>query len=128
MNVNVGLMLKGIGGQLILSLAWDYLDLASRRVLQMEIPPAIIACVDGLGFLGFLAIVITNGVVCSDLDESGGVVVLLAYNSVFWIVCWYVPYISLHLIEIESLAKLQQYCTRYHCSPRVPSYHRNGSE
>lgn len=86
-----GLLIK-IVSQLILSLAWDHLDLASRRILKLDIPPPILACVDGLGFLGFLAIIITNAVVCSDMYYGGGIVVLLVYNSVFWIVCWYVHY------------------------------------
>ena len=38
-----------IPGWLILSLGWDSLDLSARRVLQMEIPAAIIGGVDGLG-------------------------------------------------------------------------------
>ena len=75
--------------QLILSLAWDYLDLASRRLLKLEIPPTILASVDGLGFLGYLAIIIVNGFVCSDMYEGGGIIVLQVYNSVFWIICWY---------------------------------------
>ncbi|KAL8848773.1 MAG: hypothetical protein Q9221_006244 [Calogaya cf. arnoldii] len=74
---------------LILSLAWDYLDLASRRLLKLEIPPTILASVDGLGFLGYLAIIIVNGFVCSDMYEGGGIIVLQVYNSVFWIICWY---------------------------------------
>ena len=50
--------------------------------------------------LGFLAIVVTNGVVYGDLDESGGVLVLLAYNSVFCIVCWCVFITSIHFAPL----------------------------
>ena len=54
----------------------------------MDLPPTVVTCVDGLGFLGFLAIIIANSIVCSDLWHGGGIVVLLVYNTVPWIVCW----------------------------------------
>lgn len=43
---------------------------------------------DLLAFLGFLAMLITNGVVASDLYYNNiSKVMLLAYNSFPWIVC-----------------------------------------
>ena len=43
--------------------------------------------VDGLGFLGFLALIIANGVVISDMFTNDAV--LLAYTSMPWIINWY---------------------------------------
>ena len=50
----------------------------------------MIILVDGLGFLGFLTILIANGIVCGDLWRHGGLVVLMAYNTVPWMICWYI--------------------------------------
>ena len=77
-----------ISRQLILSLAWHNLDLTSRRLFRQDVPAIVLICVDSLGFLGFLAILIANGIIAEDLEYHGGLIVMLAYNSVFWIVCW----------------------------------------
>ena len=73
---------------LILSLAWHSLDLTSRQVFRQEIAPIVLTCVDAFGFLGFLTILIANGIVCSHLRYFGGLVVFMAYDSVPWMVCW----------------------------------------
>lgn len=46
--------------------------------------------VDALGFLSFLALLITNGIVASNLGywRPNGHAVLLAYASVPWMFCW----------------------------------------
>lgn len=72
---------------LILSLIWHHIDFASKRLFRQEPSVPMIILVDGLGFLGFLTILIANGIVCSDLWGYGGVIVLMAYNSVPWMIC-----------------------------------------
>ena len=74
--------------QLILSLAWHNLDLTSRRLFRQDLPAVVLICMDLVGFLGFLAILIANGIIAEDLSYHGGLIVMLAYNSVFWIICW----------------------------------------
>lgn len=41
---------------------------------------------DTLGFLCYLTLLIANGIIIS--DYGSGPVVLFAYNSVPWMVCW----------------------------------------
>ena len=75
---------------LVLSLAWDSLDLIARRVFRQDVAPSFIVLMDSLGFLGFLAILITNGVIASNLQlwSGSGIIVMLSYNSVPWMICW----------------------------------------
>lgn len=65
----------------------------------------MIILVDGLGFLGFLTILIANGIVCGDLRGNGGVIVLMTYNTVPWIICWYV----IELLVLINVCNLRVY-------------------
>ena len=72
---------------------WHHVDLLSQKLLGRELPLPQILFMDSLGFLGFLAILITNGIIGSNYDNVrwGGVKpipALMIYNSVPWLVCW----------------------------------------
>lgn len=71
-------------------MVWHHLDLASIRLFKRELPIAILILVDALGFLSFLALLITNGIVASDFGywRPTSHAVLLAYASVPWMFCW----------------------------------------
>ena len=74
-------------------MVWHHIDLSSRKLLGRELPMSSLLFMDSLGFLGFLAILITNGIIGSNYDNRrwGGVrplPALMIYNSVPWLVCW----------------------------------------
>lgn len=74
-------------------MVWHHIDLLSHKLLGRELPLQALLFMDSLGFLGFLAILITNGIIGSNYDNSrwGGVKALPAlmiYNSVPWLACW----------------------------------------
>ncbi|MCJ1273924.1 hypothetical protein MMC21_001717 [Puttea exsequens] len=93
-------------GYLVLSIAWDFSDIALKPSLEKhiekvhdeispEIAKAFIAFVDFLGFLGFLALLVTNGIMIRDLGKGyyhyygppNDKIMALTYNSVPWIIC-----------------------------------------
>lgn len=77
--------------KLCISMAWNHLDLASNRLFKRELPITILIIVDTLGFLSFLALLIANGIVASELGyRRTGDAMLLAYASVPWMICWFV--------------------------------------
>ena len=53
--------------------------------LRRHIPSEYVLAIDTLGFLGFLALLIANGIVVHDLYDGQQMYV---YNSVPWMVCW----------------------------------------
>lgn len=92
--------------KLCISMVWNHLDLASNRLFKREVPTAIVMIVDALGFLSFLALLIANGIVASNLGwwRTTGDAVLLAYASVPWMFCWFVER------SLESVLMLTYYC------------------
>lgn len=79
--------------QLVISMVWHHLDLASPRILSKPIAWTAILFMDTLGFLGFLAVLIANGLISTDYSgfDYGGVPAippLMIYNSMPWLVCW----------------------------------------
>ena len=65
-------------------------DLASHanRVLKQKFPISVglLVFVDTLGFLGFLALLIANGIIVDHMYR--GPKILMIYNSVPWMFCW----------------------------------------
>lgn len=86
--------------KLVLSLIWHHLDLASHRLLGREIPAQLLLFMETLGFLGFLAVLIANGIVSADYegiprwDGIKALPPLMIYNSVPWLVCRFVLTVS----------------------------------
>lgn len=76
--------------QLGCSFLWNCVDLAShsdhifktKHVLSLN----TLVFFDTLGFLSYLALLIANGIIISDLWN--GPLMLYTYNSVPWMVCW----------------------------------------
>lgn len=70
-------------------------DLLTVRY-SWELPSLLIFCVDALGFLNFLALLIANGVVVQNYegnhwdDLPSATATAMTYNSMPWIMCWYV--------------------------------------
>ena len=87
-------------------MVWHHLDLTSIRLFKRELPIAILIMVDALGFLSFLALLITNGIVASHLGywRPTGHAVLLAYASVPWMFCWSVQ------PGLDCVSMLIDYC------------------
>lgn len=87
---------------------WHHVDLFSHRLLGRELPLPSLLFMDSLGFLGFLAILITNGIIASGYNNSEwrGVrplPALMIYNSVPWIVCWCVaPFLVFHFTRNQK--------------------------
>lgn len=77
----------------MLSIIWAFADIYSDRLWKGRINPMFYVLVDGIGFLSFLALLITNGIVLGDLNtriyngRHNGRIILLAYNTLPWIVC-----------------------------------------
>lgn len=72
--------------QILGSLAWDTAHLAFGSFSRMHAGLQISG--DVLAFLGFVAILVTNGLVAQDLGyHAGSATLLLAYNSFPWVVC-----------------------------------------
>lgn len=70
-------------------MVWNHLDLASNRLFKREMPVAILIVVDALGFLSFLALLIANGIIASELGYwRTGDAILLAYASMPWMFSW----------------------------------------
>ena len=76
--------------KLSISFVWNFADLASHsdRIFKQKylVSVNVLVCVDALGFLGFLALLIANGIVVNDMHR--GPRILLVYNSVPWMLCW----------------------------------------
>ena len=72
---------------------WHHIDLFSHKLLGRELPLPVLIFMDTLGFLGFLAILITNGIISSNYGnvrwgKIKPLPALMIYNSVPWLVCW----------------------------------------
>lgn len=76
--------------QLGISFLWNTVDLASHsdRIFSHKqfLTLNALLFMDTLGFLCYLTLLIANGIIIS--DYGSGPVVLFAYNSVPWMVCW----------------------------------------
>jgi len=72
--------------QLLLSIIWHHFDLASKRLNGRDLSPAVLVIGDGLACMGFLVIIILNGIL-SGASYDAGIAVLTTYNSVPWIIC-----------------------------------------
>lgn len=74
--------------QLLGSLIWDFFHLLADKITTVH--PSLQGCGDALAFLGFLAILIANGVVANHMGRywtSVDKIMLLAYNSFPWVIC-----------------------------------------
>lgn len=75
--------------QLLGSLAWDIGQLTSKQFARMH--AGLQFGGDVLAFLGFVAILVTNGIIAKDLGSSPWVrvdaIMLMAYNSFPWVIC-----------------------------------------
>lgn len=92
-------------------MVWNHIDLASNRLFKKDLPIVSLVTVDALGFLSFLALLITNGIVASELGYwRTGDAILLAYTSVPWMFCWFVG------LRLSSLLVLTYYlwCSATH--------------
>ena len=85
---------KGVDAilKLFVSFNWNCIDLAthSDRIFRRKhlISATFLVFMDGLGFMSFLTLLIVNGVVVDHMRR--GPRILMVYNSVPWMVCWYV--------------------------------------
>ena len=68
---------------------WSFTDIFSNRLLNGRIHPGFYLLVDGMGFLSFLALLVTNGIILGDLNTfvHNSRMILLTYNTLPWIVC-----------------------------------------
>ena len=75
--------------KLVLSIIWSIADIYSNRLWKGQIHSFFYLLVDGIGFLSFLALLVTNGIVLSDLNSyvHNRSMILLTYNTLPWIVC-----------------------------------------
>ncbi|KAL9131034.1 MAG: hypothetical protein Q9217_000920 [Psora testacea] len=84
---------------LVLSIVWNNADRVLSSTPKHQIPAALRALLDTILFLAFLAVAITNGITTNDIGTSDWVqtdmVILLAYNSVPWLIC-----AGLHLLLV----------------------------
>lgn len=104
------------GEQLAISMFYQILDLVcspSRstgtdqqqkqqwwgEILTRHFPAPFVFVVDTFGFLGFLALLIANAIVVSDLWRVKQIYI---YNSIPWLICWYVSFLLLLLLSIPS--------------------------
>lgn len=75
--------------QLVISLVWDLMHLAIKDFLKGY--QYLQAGGDTLAFLGFLIVLVTNGIMATGVGLSAYVhidkILLLAYNSFPWIIC-----------------------------------------
>ena len=79
-------------------MVWNHVDLAANRLSRKNLPTITVLVVDALAFLSFLALLIANGIVASNLMYWGSYrysrslkhAILLTYASVPWMFCWYV--------------------------------------
>lgn len=67
---------------------WHHVDLVSPRISKQKLPVGLLAFIDGFGFLGFLALIIANGIIMGRMWRESQRVVLMTYTSVPWMVCW----------------------------------------
>lgn len=71
-----------------------------KHIIFMRHLPALIICiVDTLGFLGFLALLIANGIVVNNLRRVNQIYI---YNSIPWVICWYVSPPLIFFVKISS--------------------------
>lgn len=74
--------------QLLGSLIWDFFHLLTDKSSTGH--HSLQGCGDALAFLGFLTILIANGVVANHMGRyraSMDKIMLLAYNSFPWVIC-----------------------------------------
>ena len=75
-----------------MSFGWNCVDLAthSDRIFRRKhrISATFLVLLDGLGFFSFLTLLVANGVVVDHMRR--GPRILMVYNSVRWMGCWYV--------------------------------------
>ena len=75
--------------KLILSILWAFADMYSHRLWDGRVHPGFYVLVDGIGFLSFLALLVTNGIILGDLNTyvHNSRMILLTYNTLPWVVC-----------------------------------------
>lgn len=74
-------------------MVWSHVDLAAKRMFKRDLPTVSLIVVDAFGFLGFLILLIANGVITEGLGMwRTGDAMLLTYTSVPWMFCWYVRF------------------------------------
>ncbi len=75
--------------KLLLSITGNQAILNDERVFKHGIRPSLLVIADLRGFLGFLAILIGNGILVNGITSGGGLgdnVQMLVYNTIPWII------------------------------------------
>jgi hypothetical protein len=77
-------------------MVWSHLDLVSKRLFKKDLPVGLVVGVDALGFLSFLALLVANGIIASNMGswQTAGDSILLTYTSVPWMFGWYVGMVA----------------------------------
>lgn len=91
---------------LVLSILWALADIYSNRLWNGRIRPRFYVLVDGIGFLSFFALLVTNGIILGDLNNfrrRNSRVILLTYNTLPWIVCAIMHFIIVLRTTLRSL-------------------------